>query len=35
MSNIKENDLTMTEKDLTVTKHPIVQQMENHSNVSY
>ena len=25
---IKENDLTMTEKDLTVTKHPIVEQME-------
>ena len=28
MSNIKENDLTMTEMDLTVTKHPIVEQME-------
>ena len=28
MSNIKENDLTMTEKDLTITKHPIVEQME-------
>ena len=28
MSNIKENDLTMTERDLTVTKHPIVEQME-------
>ena len=28
MSNIRENDLTMTEKDLTVTKHPIVEQME-------
>ena len=26
--NIKENDLTMTEKDLTITKHPIVEQME-------
>ena len=26
--NIKENDLTMTERDLTVTKHPIVEQME-------
>ena len=25
---IKENDLTMTEKDLTITKHPIVEQME-------
>ena len=25
---IKENDLTMTERDLTVTKHPIVEQME-------
>ena len=28
MSNIKENDLTMTERDLTVRKHPIVEQME-------
>jgi len=28
VSNIKENDLTMTERDLTVTKHPIVEQME-------
>ena len=28
MSNIRENDLTMTEKDLTITKHPIVEQME-------
>ena len=28
MSNIKENDLTMTERDLTGTKHPIVEQME-------
>ena len=28
MSNIKENDLTMTERDLTVTKHSIVEQME-------
>ena len=28
MSNIKENDLTMTERDLTVVKHPIVEQME-------
>ena len=28
MSNIRENDLTMTERDLTVTKHPIVEQME-------
>ena len=28
MSNIRENDLTMTEKDLTVVKHPIVEQME-------
>ena len=28
MSNIKENVLTMTEKDLTVTKHPIVEQMD-------
>ena len=28
MSNIKENDLTMTEMDLTVTKHPIVEQMK-------
>ena len=28
MSNIKENDLTMTERDLTVAKHPIVEQME-------
>ena len=28
MSKIKENDLTMTERDLTVTKHPIVEQME-------
>ena len=26
--NIKENDLTMTERDLTVTKHPTVEQME-------
>ena len=27
--NIKENDLTMTEMDLTgTTKHPIVEQME-------
>ena len=26
--NIKENDLTMTERDLTITKHPIVEQME-------
>ena len=25
---IKENDLTMTERDLTVTKHPTVEQME-------
>ena len=25
---IKENDLTITEKDLTVQKHPIVEQME-------
>ena len=25
---IKENDLTMTERDLTVAKHPIVEQME-------
>ena len=25
---IKENDLTITETDLTVTKHPIVEQME-------
>ena len=25
---IKENDLTMTERDLTGTKHPIVEQME-------
>ena len=25
---IKENDLTMSERDLTVTKHPIVEQME-------
>ena len=25
---IKENDLTMSETDLTVTKHPIVEQME-------
>ena len=29
MSNIKENDLTMTEMDFTgTTKHPIVEQME-------
>ena len=28
MSTIRENDLTMIEKDLTVTKHPIVEQME-------
>jgi len=28
VSNIKENDLTMTERDLTVAKHPIVEQME-------
>ena len=28
MNNIKENDLTMSERDLTVTKHPIVEQME-------
>jgi len=28
MSNIKENDLTMVERDLTGTKHPIVEQME-------
>ena len=28
MSNIKENDLTMTERDFTGTKHPIVEQME-------
>ena len=28
MSNIKENDLTMSERDLTGTKHPIVEQME-------
>ena len=28
MSNIKENDLTMTERDLTIQKHPIVEQME-------
>ena len=28
MNNIKENDLTMSETDLTVTKHPIVEQME-------
>ena len=28
MSTIKENDLTITEKDLTVVKHPIVEQME-------
>jgi len=28
VSNIKENDLTMTERDLTVRKHPIVEQME-------
>ena len=28
MSTIKENDLTMTERDLTVRKHPIVKQME-------
>ena len=28
MSNIKENDLTITERDLTVQKHPIVEQME-------
>jgi len=28
MSNIKENDLTMIERDLTVRKHPIVEQME-------
>ena len=26
---IKENDLTMSERDLTVAKHPIVEQMEN------
>lgn len=25
---IKENDLTISERDLTVTKHPIVEQME-------
>ena len=25
---IKENDLTMTERDLTIQKHPIVEQME-------
>ena len=28
MNNIRENDLTMTERDLTGTKHPIVEQME-------
>ena len=28
MSNIKENDLTMSEKDFTGVKHPIVEQME-------
>jgi len=28
MSNIRENDLTMTEKDLTFQKQPIVEQME-------
>ena len=28
MSNIKENDLTMTERDFTGSKHPIVKQME-------
>ena len=28
MSNIKENDFTMAEIDLTITKHPIVEQME-------
>ena len=28
MSNIKENDFTVTERDLTVQKHPIVEQME-------
>ena len=25
---IKENDLTMSERDLTITTHPIVEQME-------
>ena len=25
---IKENDLTMAERDLTITKHPVVEQME-------
>ena len=28
MSNIRENDLTMTEKDFTIHKQPIVEQME-------
>jgi len=28
MSTIRENDLTIIEKDLTGTKHPIVEQME-------
>ena len=28
MSTIRENDLTITKKDLTGTKHPIVEQME-------
>ena len=28
MSNIKANDLTMTERDFTGTTHPIVEQME-------
>ena len=28
MSNIKENGFTVTERDLTVQKHPIVEQME-------
>ena len=28
MSNIKENDLTMTERDFTGSKHPTVEQME-------
>ena len=26
--NIKENDFTVTERDLTIQKHPIVEQME-------
>tara|TARA_R110001606_G_scaffold94483_1_gene209479 strand:- start:179 stop:409 length:231 start_codon:yes stop_codon:yes gene_type:complete len=28
MSNIRENDLTMTEKDFTIHKQPIVELME-------